>query len=46
MSLLKPFSGQLVNHGCLVAVLKDDLAPNFKIHRWLGEEVLVVMKYG
>lgn len=44
--LLKPFSGQLVNHGSLVAVLKDYSAPNFKIHRWLGEDVLVAMKKG
>jgi hypothetical protein len=46
MSLLKPFSSQLVNHGSLVAVLKDYSAPNFKIHLCLGEEVLVALKKG
>lgn len=45
-SLLIPFVGQLVTHGSLVSVLKDYAAPNFKIHRWLDEELLLPIKRG
>lgn len=44
--LLKPFAGQLVNHSSLISALSDYSAPNFKIHRWLGEEVLLAVKKG
>lgn len=46
MSLLQPFSGQIVSHGTLQSVLTDYQAPNFKIHRWLREGRLLGLKKG
>lgn len=46
MSLLQPFSGQVVTHGTLQSVLRGYQAPNFKIHRWLAEGRLIGLKKG
>lgn len=46
MSLLQPFSGQVVSHGTLQSVLAGYQAPNFKIHRWLREGCLLGLKKG
>lgn len=46
MPLLQPFAGQVVTHGTLQSVLADYRAPNFKIHRWLQEGLLLSLKKG
>lgn len=45
-SVLKPFVGLVVSHATLTSVLAAYRAPNFKIHRWLDEGVLMSLKRG
>lgn len=44
--LLKPYEGLVVTHATLLSVLSDYQAPNFKIHRWLNEGLLIALKRG